>query len=245
MTAAELASAMSAEYLAATGAEYVPTALRRPARKTRKNTTKEPAMNRPARTPVPADLAAPAPEFKAPSDKSAAYLRSILTERVLPAKDGVDGSTRATRALAMLDAGQLSQKQVSRSIEAFKDCPRKPREQAAGSPEQARAALPEVPAGRYAVEEDGVLKFFRVDRPEQGRWAGYTFLKIQASDDLYPVKDYARKTAILAAIAEDPRAASIRYGHELGACGICGRTLTDEDSRAAGIGPVCARGAGW
>jgi uncharacterized protein DUF6011 len=32
----------------------------------------------------------------------------------------------------------------------------------------------------------------------------------------------------------------VRYGQELGECGHCGRTLTDEASRAAGIGPVCA-----
>jgi len=29
------------------------------------------------------------------------------------------------------------------------------------------------------------------------------------------------------------------YGTELGECGVCGRTLTDEKSRAYGIGPVC------
>jgi hypothetical protein len=30
------------------------------------------------------------------------------------------------------------------------------------------------------------------------------------------------------------------YGHIYGMCVICGRTLTDEGSIAAGIGPVCA-----
>jgi hypothetical protein len=33
--------------------------------------------------------------------------------------------------------------------------------------------------------------------------------------------------------------AAARYGRELGQCGLCGRDLTDEASRAAGIGPVC------
>lgn len=104
----------------------------------------------------------------------------------------------------------------------------------------------DVPAGRYAItDEDGVLKFFQVDRPKEGRWAGYVFLKIQASADLHPIKSPARKEFIYKAIAHDPRAASIRYGRELGHCGICGRTLTDPDSIAAGIGPVCAGKAGW
>lgn len=91
---------------------------------------------------------------------------------------------------------------------------------------------------------DGVVKFYRVDRPEDGKWAGWTFVKVQASDDYWAVKGQAART-VLEAIAADPRAASIRYGHELGVCGICHRTLTDEDSRARGIGPVCASKAGW
>jgi hypothetical protein len=32
----------------------------------------------------------------------------------------------------------------------------------------------------------------------------------------------------------------VRYGMLIGKCGVCGRTLTDEESRANGIGPVCA-----
>lgn len=43
----------------------------------------------------------------------------------------------------------------------------------------------------------------------------------------------------------DPKEAMLRYGRELGECGHCGRTLTNDHSRAAGIGPVCAKGKGW
>jgi len=103
------------------------------------------------------------------------------------------------------------------------------------------AAMPEVPEGRYAVEMDGTLKFYKVDRPTEGKWKGYTFVKVQASDDFHPIKSRDAKAAILRAIAKaGPRAAMIRYGRELGVCGDCGRTLTDENSRAAGIGPICA-----
>lgn len=99
--------------------------------------------------------------------------------------------------------------------------------------------------GRYAVEMDGVLKFYRVDKPTQGRWNGYTFVKVQASDDLYPVRGASAK-AVLAAIAVDPPAAMLRYGKELGSCGHCGRTLTNEVSRITGIGPICrAKMGGW
>lgn len=103
---------------------------------------------------------------------------------------------------------------------------------------------PKVPAGRYALDIDGVVKFFKVDCPTDGPWAGRTFVKIQASDELHRV---SRETAqaVLVLVAKDPEAASKRYGRELGHCGVCGRTLTDENSRANGIGPICADKAGW
>ncbi len=105
----------------------------------------------------------------------------------------------------------------------------------------ARWSYPDVPAGRYAIRgTDGVVKFYVVDKPTEGKWAGCTFVDQQAGDDLHPVKDRARRTDILAAIGVDPLSASRLYGTELGRCGVCNRTLTDPDSIAAGIGPVCA-----
>jgi hypothetical protein len=95
----------------------------------------------------------------------------------------------------------------------------------------------EIPDGRYAVEEDGALKFFKV---KNGNRPGFVFLDIQASDDWHAIRNVTRIRAIIDLIAVDPKAAMIRYGRELGVCGHCGRTLTDEASRAAGIGPICA-----
>jgi hypothetical protein len=105
----------------------------------------------------------------------------------------------------------------------------------------------EVPAGRYAVTgEDGTTKFYRVDRPTEGRWVGYVFVKVQAGDDLYNVYNRQARNTILAKIAADGvQEAMLRYGREIGNCGHCGRTLTNEESRAAGIGPVCRGKMGW
>lgn len=95
----------------------------------------------------------------------------------------------------------------------------------------------EVKAGHYAIEFEGQLRFFQVDTPDEGRWAGFTFVKEQASDDLWSVKG-PRKGRVLEAIAQDDQALA-RYGQELGVCGMCNRTLTDPESREIGLGPVC------
>lgn len=107
----------------------------------------------------------------------------------------------------------------------------------------------DVPAGRYAIDTQvhavNGTAFYKVDRPETGRWAGYVFVKqIIGSDEQKLSMKQGR--AILARIAAvGAEAASARYGHEIGECGICGRQLTNDESRARGIGPVCAAKAGW
>lgn len=99
----------------------------------------------------------------------------------------------------------------------------------------------EVPDGRYALGfGNGVVKFYKVNTPTAGKWAGYTFVEAQASEETFPIRNAAKRREILSAIAEDVRGAAALYGTELGVCGRCGRTLTDDDSRARGIGPVCA-----
>jgi hypothetical protein len=100
--------------------------------------------------------------------------------------------------------------------------------------------------GRYALlGVDDVVRFYVVRSPAEGRWQGWTFVDAMASDDRWPIKNRDEKARILAAIAADPMGALARFGREIGSCGHCGRTLTDEESRARGIGPVCfARLAG-
>jgi hypothetical protein len=100
-----------------------------------------------------------------------------------------------------------------------------------------------VPAGHYAIASEGEndLMFVRVDRN-----AGYPVrIKMIVGghpDTTIPAK---RVKGILARIIEaGVEAAAVLYGHELGQCCRCNRTLTDETSRAAGIGPECAK-KGW
>lgn len=119
--------------------------------------------------------------------------------------------------------------------------------------EDKRASLPRadvVPAGRYAIDTRLVaineIAFYKVDRPTEGRWAGYVFVKLITGGGGERRMSFADSKVILNRIAEvGAQAASARYGHEIGECGICGHVLTNDESRARGIGPICAEKAGW
>lgn len=133
------------------------------------------------------------------------------------------------------------------------------------SPSQTRPArgsgvdLSPLPSGRryYAVDNaSGGITFFEIariadDDPDE-RWRGWTFVDqviggggSQKLGRQRPGETYdGQWPSLLAAVVADPHAAMERFGRELGRCGVCGKTLTDETSRAFGIGPVCREGWG-
>lgn len=100
-----------------------------------------------------------------------------------------------------------------------------------------------IPAGHYAIESltgNNDLDFYRIDRPEQGRWAGYTFVKmVIGGKPNMAVRGKQRLYDILLAIYKDPDGSAKKYGQEIGRCYRCNRHLTDETSRSLGIGPDC------
>jgi hypothetical protein len=105
-----------------------------------------------------------------------------------------------------------------------------------------------VPTGRYALRNQGSgandIQFYHVERPAQGRYAGKTFVKQQLGPAVERI-GMAQQRAALLRIAADPAGASQLYGRKLGVCGVCGLALTNEDSRAYGIGPVCRKNMGY
>jgi hypothetical protein len=52
--------------------------------------------------------------------------------------------------------------------------------------------------------------------------------------------DMAWVQVMLKTINLDPKAAAAQHGLESGSCSVCGRDLTDPESIARGIGPICA-----
>lgn len=178
-------------------------------------------------------------EVRLATDRQLGFLRALVARRaVAPAVE---------RQIDLQLTLGMSARQASAFIDALLRLPVRPSFPPAPV-EPVRGDLwPTVPEGRYAVADpaDNVLKFYQVDKPQEGRWAGFTFLSVMASSERHPIRVHETKKAILDAIAADPREAAARYGQELGTCGVCGRALTDEESRARGIGPVCAGKRGW
>lgn len=114
----------------------------------------------------------------------------------------------------------------------------------------------EMPEGRYALlhefgtdsNPDSAWWFFQVDKPTEGRWKGYTFIKrlIGAPGAYRKIDmDERDRNFWLAAIEANPKQAMIDYGLQSGVCGRCASPLTDPDSLARGLGPICAGKTGW
>lgn len=192
-------------------------------------------------TPPPASEGGPPA-----TERQLSYLADLLKQRQVP-----DAAREAMNA--RIASGDISKFRASDFITRLKAQPHRvdePTRVLDAKLRQGPGEWPEVPEGRYAIERDGVLKFYKVDRPDKGRWEGFTFLKsLRGGPHGEPAEGAIKrpdlKRSILEQIAEDPKAATMRYGVELGECGVCGRTLTDETSRAVGIGPVCRGERGW
>lgn len=101
-------------------------------------------------------------------------------------------------------------------------------------------AYTDIPDGNYALPVEGTdtIHFYRVSRSRDGR---YVRVAERASDTLYPVRPWNRAKGVLEDIrTATPHDAAVLFGRTIGSCYRCGRSLTDEVSRAAGIGPDCA-----
>lgn len=109
--------------------------------------------------------------------------------------------------------------------------------------------MPDVPEGRYALPTlegaDNEIAFYRVDRPTEGRWAGKVFAcRLSGGEEIKLGRDGTAR--LVTKIAQfGPELASALYGQNIGRCGICNITLTNDVSRARGIGPKCAAKHGW
>lgn len=177
----------------------------------------------------------------------------------------------ADKAEALRRLPHLTKQQAGRWIDRLKSLPRRQTQDGAAPKsngfngwrvqyiEEQRAGKPptrigylttgtnptvKIPRGSYAIntadEPSRIndLTFFKLWVGDHGGWKLY----VLASDNEYPAVNPA---AALEKIGQNPAEAAANYGRHIGSCGICGRTLTNDESRARGIGPVCAENWGW
>lgn len=166
------------------------------------------------------------------SDKQVKYIMDLLDQRVWP------------HELREHDISNMERRQATKLIDALKSSPLKDMPSV-----EDWGRFKNIPAGRYCIEaDDGTLRFYQVDRPDQGKWAGRMFTKqLLGAPGAYrkiniPTMSVSK---VLNVIVKDPREASIRYGKESRECGVCHSPLTNQASLERGIGPVCAGKRGW
>lgn len=138
------------------------------------------------------------------------YITSLISERVADAEDALAW----TEALATAGV-----REASGMIETLKGMPR------------STPKAPEITEGMYVL--DGEI--YKVQRAVHG--SGNLYAKhLTPSGFEYAAGVVRRLAGARPLTIEEAKA----YGALYGTCAVCGRTLTDEDSIAAGIGPVCA-----
>lgn len=155
---------------------------------------------------------APAARFdRKATEGQVAYLTDLLATRVAP-----EGSNYAA-----IDPATLSFADASLAIDVLRQAPCA----------KAATAAHGIREGRYAYQPEGAQAIFlRVSR------TGRVYTQAGPSEHPYRGTD----TDALRWIAANQKDAAALYGKLLGVCGRCSRELTDEDSRARGLGPVCA-----
>lgn len=167
--------------------------------------------------------------------KQTDFIKSLANERGMSLKAAAFLSSRPDRKAASQFIGSLLEIPVAQ-------------QPVAQTSTKGALFINSIPSGRYAAEdENGKLRFLKIDNVNVGKWSGYVFVKMLQSDNEIrqgvqrPNGSYSGKSVhALQAILKNPRAASEAYGLEVGRCGVCGRLLTDPESRALGIGPICA-----
>jgi hypothetical protein len=101
-------------------------------------------------------------------------------------------------------------------------------------------AIPSVKVNPNAVNETNFYSVWLKEFDDGIRWT----VRQIVSEERYKIPRHVQYK-VLTAIAENPGEYAKQYGLLIGKCGVCGRTLTNDESRERGIGPVCASRWGW
>jgi hypothetical protein len=186
-----------------------------------------------------------------PSPKFVETLKTMIAELAAMSEYG---AAQAAVARTVMNeewtAGRFDQAAAKRAFEAIKRQKGLAREAMATVARQQgeltkapRTALPEVPKGRYALpsntDDPEKIRFFQVDVN-----GTYYHVYVQAGPELHEMRYKAFRAVLQEIVDFGVLESLVLYGKTLKVCGRCGIPLTHPDSRAAGIGPICAEKAG-
>jgi len=82
----------------------------------------------------------------------------------------------------------------------------------------------------------------RANPANKGKRRVHRFLGGQGLIDIRLSEQIEFAKIVVALSAPERSAAQALFGQEIGRCGVCGKSLTDETSRSLGIGPKCRAG---
>lgn len=195
------------------------------------------------RTPVTAEFE----EKIRPAQRS--YLLDLISKKVV--KDSEQGKLdtimKCLRISEDPEEYGMSKKKASELITWFLRQPDKPAEAArvhAGTALSGEAKPADLKDGYYALKNveghKNEITFYRLRTPKQGNWTHMQFIdQVVGHGKRYPVRGDARAKIQNLIREQGAVQAQQLYGQEIGACGRCGRELTDDTSRRFGIGPDC------
>lgn len=169
-----------------------------------------------------------APKKGDATEKQIGFLRKLMDERELPYTEDV--------------LAKLGKRDASALIDTLLKTPKPVKTPAAPAP-RPRSTSPEVTEGMYRNPQTGEI--FKVQRAVHGSGHPYAKVLVVETDEetgehfasfemargmVYRLKAEWKLTL------EEAKA----FGALYGTCCVCARTLTDEKSIEAGIGPICA-----
>jgi hypothetical protein len=181
-----------------------------------------------------------------PTDPQVALLRKLSAERGVEYRPQVDRKAASREIDRLLALPKVIRIPVAAPAVAAPASPAAPAAADRETPIWVKIdeALKDVPDGRYALPGLDVdqVHFFRLRTVK--RTGRRYFDKVVGSGygtwNRGPIS-WAGKLTAAEQIAADPYEAAYRFSKKIGCCARCLANLTDETSRARGLGPECVR----
>jgi len=177
----------------------------------------------------------PATPVKMATDPQKSYLRDLVVKvGRLPGHVALDLDTE----IDAMTSRQASAA-IDRCLATIKAAPvvSAPAQTPPATPARARLNFAEILDGNYAIDEgDDLIKFYRVSTSK----SGFKNVQVRASDALYMQYGKAGIAILHRIVTAGLAESQMLFSTKMDACWMCGRSLTDKESRARGMGPDCA-----